>query len=229
MIDVTFDEQDLQRIIDLENRLAGTKANIRRKVLHKTAKAVISNSRAHTLAQADLEGKDYPPHARRRRRKMLVRLARRLKIIQETEEMAVISFPSPVEREIGGKQQYGYKEVVHKSEFIAAQNKQGKKTPLNKDDPATRRQAKALIDAGYKVKPAGKRVWRRPTIKWIVQNLTVGRAGLILRLLRGSKEFWTTVIPPRSFLGATDAERAAMLKTALDTALLELNNAVQRA
>ncbi|CAE6928953.1 hypothetical protein ACOMICROBIO_GDFFDHBD_02471 [Vibrio sp. B1REV9] len=71
---------------------------------------------------------------------------------------------------------------------------------------ATKAQAKALREEGFKVfarrlnpkAPVGK--LRKPTQKWIRDNLTQEQAGLILRVMRGApKESWETELPARPF------------------------------
>lgn len=72
------------------------------------------------------------------------------------------------------------------------------------DANATQAQARALLDEGYMVRKRGK-ARRKPSQRWIRQNLTVGQAGLILRVLRGkpAKKNWTIHMPERSFLGVS--------------------------
>ncbi|WHI46799.1 phage virion morphogenesis protein [Microbulbifer sp. VAAF005] len=73
--------------------------------------------------------------------------------------------------------------------------------------PATRRQARALKKEGYKVRlPGGRK--KKPTLRWITENLTLGQAGLILQVLRDEpkENSWVIELPERSFLGTTDRE-----------------------
>jgi len=74
----------------------------------------------------------------------------------------------------------------------------------NYDDNATSAQARALLEEGYMVRVRGK-ARRRPSQRWIRQNLTVGQAGLILRTLRNkpAKKQWTIHMPERDFLGVS--------------------------
>lgn len=72
---------------------------------------------------------------------------------------------------------------------------------------ASHSQAKALKEEGFKVfarrlnpqAPIGK--LRKPTMKWIRNNLSAKQAGLILRQMRGDKpiQSWETVVPARPF------------------------------
>ncbi|WP_302413498.1 virion morphogenesis protein [uncultured Desulfovibrio sp.] len=75
---------------------------------------------------------------------------------------------------------------------------------------ATRKQAKALLREGYRLMvPAvgGGRRPKRVTVQWIEQKMTLGQAGLILRLIRTGqtkgKQSWRDTVPARPFLGVT--------------------------
>jgi hypothetical protein len=79
------------------------------------------------------------------------------------------------------------------------------------DKPATAQQAKALREAGFKIKLPGSasgKGWRKASQSWIRNNLTARRAGVILRSLRGeqTKKTWLIPTTPRSFLGATEQD-----------------------
>ena len=87
------------------------------------------------------------------------------------------------------------------------------KAAQNKEGPATRNLARALISEGYKI-PRGKgKGSKRPSIKWITNNLSINQAGFLLRELKGSsgKSTWKIDLPARSFLGQTVAEQKEQL------------------
>lgn len=170
---------------------------LRKRIFNKCAMHLIKTAKARIADQADLDGKPFPPHAKARRRKMLARLVRRLAAMNLTDAGAEVGWRNSFEGMIAARQQYGYVATFNKRQF------KDRKT-LNTKEPATRQQAKGLIEAGYKVRRKdGKGGLKTPTIKWITENLNMGKAGLILRILRGSKEEWKTTLPPRSFLGVT--------------------------
>lgn len=84
--------------------------------------------------------------------------------------------------------------------------------------PATKRQAKALITAGYRVyvgKKKGKVKTKKPSIRWITENMTQGRAGLMIRELTGdvAKSSWEVKVPARPFLGVSEKEALDILAT----------------
>ncbi|MFZ2168376.1 MAG: hypothetical protein WAW61_01935 [Methylococcaceae bacterium] len=221
MITVTLSEAQMNALQQLDSNIAHATPAIKKEVLATLSPKIITISKGHTEAQTDLKGQPYAPHKRGRQRKMLTRLANRLKIIGMRESEAIIGFNNAVEANIGYKHQYGYRQKHSASELKNPGQFRGRAN-LGGDAPATRKQAKSLIAAGYKVKKAGQ-AYRTPTIKWIVANMTIKRAGLILRLIRTTDtESWTTKLPARSFLGATEAEKTELINLALEqsTALL---------
>lgn len=198
----------------LERRLLDTPVKARKRALKAVAKKVRQNSIKRTLNQTDLEGQAFGTystktnHGRPRRRKMLTRLARRMKTVSITDDRAIVGWRNSVEGQIGARHQFGYKETFS-AEHLRRERSENR-AAIDRL-PATRRQAKRLIDEGYKVRRANGRGYKTPTIKWIVDNMKMGQAGFILRVLRGRKELWDVVLPPRSFLGVTDDEKIELI------------------
>jgi hypothetical protein len=183
---------------------------LRKRILKKVASRLIRSAKQRTVTQTDLEGARFAPHARKRKRKMLTRLANRLKVKVLTDSLAEVGWRNSVEGGIAAKQQFGYSQAVNK------RNIKDRK-PVNSTEPATRRQAVALISAGYKVKRnAGRIGYQRPSMRWITENLNVGQASVILRMLRGVKDSWKTELPPRSFLGVNELDMKALANAAIE-------------
>ncbi|YCO01549.1 hypothetical protein ACB087_01240 [Vibrio sp. VNB-15] len=87
---------------------------------------------------------------------------------------------------------------------------------------ATKAQARALKLAGFRVwartinpsAPVGK--LRKPTLRWIVERLSIEQAGLILRQLRGEpKSSWVVALPARPFTQVDRAQSRAALQKEL--------------
>lgn len=171
---------------------------LRKRLFTVAARQLIKAAKQRITAQTDLEGRAFTPHAKNRRRKMLARLIRRISATV-TDSGAYVGWNNPFEGGLAAKHQYGFTQSFNKSQF--------KQQTGSRSDPATRQQAKALLQAGFKYRSQGKG-YKTPTLKWIVQNLKIGQAGLILRSLRGSKTEWKTTLPARSFLGITAQDLA---------------------
>lgn len=194
----------------------------RRRLLYKVAKAVRKNTVQRTRKQVDLRGRPFKEHHNKRRRKMLTRLVKQKNLsVVATGIDATIKFKNPYHGGIAAKQQRGYKQIVRSSEM----------KPKNKqfyDQPATRKQAKALIEAGFRIKKASGKGKKKPSIRYITEHFTVGKAGHALKKMRlwsgnASKKSWVTTLPARSFLGATPHEVAQHINRIFDTVKQELH------
>ena len=186
----------------------------RRRLIARVARKVISDGKARVRSQRDLQGMPYPERARKLRggRKMLSKLSRELKVVRADGTEAKIGFYRRSSARIAAKQQYGDRQR------ISARSLEKSNTNRGKDSPATRRQAIALREAGFTINKRQKAGGKKPTLKWVQENLTVGIAGSVLRQLREDagetiKQSWTTELPARSFLGATPAEVSAHVDT----------------
>lgn len=186
---------------------------LRRRLLNKVAKKLIKSSKARVKQQVDLNGKPYAKHSKGRKRKMLARLARQLKVTQLTGTHAQIGFHNPVVSKIAAAQQVGKTQTVTAKSFERSST-----SPTHYDKPATRKQAKALREVGYVVGKSKGKKGKKPSLKWVTQNLTVGQAGVIIKKLRIDagetiKKSWVTKLPARSFLGATQLEIARYIES----------------
>ncbi len=190
----------------------------RNKIFRKLAKLAIKSIKTRTTQQRQPDGQAFAPHAGRRKRKMLTRLIRRLAVVDITREGITIGWRNRVESMIGARHQFGHKQTVHKRDLA-------RQAPLRRNDPATRRQARALIDAGYTIPRANGRGSRRPTVRYIITHLSMGRAGAILRALRGSRDSWTTELPARPFLGLSADDLDAISRETLALINAELSRA----
>jgi hypothetical protein len=192
----------LEGVEDIQRRLAAAPLSVKRRVVGRLAKEVIKRSKARTRDQMDVDGTSFAPHARGRRRKMLTRLVQNLSVLWSDDKEALIGFRNTVQSQIGAKQQFGFVQTFNPGD----RTNDGSRRDLDYyQKPATRRQARALLDAGYKVRQRGG-AHRTPTMKWITENLTIARAGMILHALRATRASWQTVLPPRAFLGVAAAD-----------------------
>jgi 5-methylcytosine-specific restriction endonuclease McrA len=147
--------------------------------------------------QRDLAGRSFAPRAKGKG-KLLRRIMRQVQITVNHNQ-ATVGWGIRRTGQIARAQQEGISETVT-ARALQARNNQGDA------GQATRSQARALLNAGYR-KPHGGRVSQR----WIMDHMTQKQAGLILHLLRdepdGRKGQWTIDLPARSFLGLTLEER----------------------
>lgn len=180
----------------------------RKQLLRKIATQVRKDSRQRIQRQSDLDnspftGRKANRDGKTRKGKMLKNLAKakHLKIRAEANK-AVIGYPNRLTGKIAKQHQQGHSERWTMRRYKRQQGKP------DYGAPATREQAKALLGEGFKIKRASGRGWKTPSIKWITNNLTIGKAGAVLRSMRDKKpaESWTIDLPARAWLGSSKKE-----------------------
>lgn len=226
MTDITI---NLVGVLPLQRQLEllAMGATKRRRLLYRVAQRVMKDSRQRVRKQVDLHGMPFKQRWKKRsdRRKMLAGLIQRMAVVNNDSTQATIGFRGAAGK-IAARQQHGHTETV-----TAQQNRARVRGKEYYDKPATRKQAKALREAGFKIKDGGPKKRLAP-ISWIVQNMTIGKAGFALKRLRewageASKTSWLTVLPARSFLGATDAEISAHINGIYQDMTQELQRGVR--
>ena len=152
-------------------------------------------------AQQDVNGKPWEPRKRGPGRKLLRHMNRKMRHTVNADFFE-LHFQGAASK-IAAEQQYGMTQTLTAQ---AVAKEQGHRPHY--DDPATKQQAKALREAGYKIRVAGTKRWRKPSLKWITQNQKQKQAGLVLKILRDdtSKKSWTVTLPARPFVGVTEHE-----------------------
>lgn len=180
----------------IAQRLAGLNANMRKKILRKSASVIAKNSKARITNATDLQGQAWsarsakaPPE--KKKKKMEAGLKKRLTVVFVSSEKAVIGFKKGQEKRVAAIQQKGFSTTVQVS-----------RTNPKRTAPATKEQARQLQALGYKINN------KKVSIGYITGNLTQGKAGLIIRILenRPKKTSYNVTLPPRSFLGITETD-----------------------
>jgi len=182
----------------------------RKRLLNKVVKKCIRDSKGRVRKQVDLQGRPFAARKRKSRRKMLSKLVRQLKVTELNGQYGVAGFYSRKTGRIAADQQYG------KVTVVTAKSQPAMSSDNNK--PATRKQARALLDLDYKMKRPSGRGMKRPSIKHIVGTLSQGQAGAIIHAMRIKEGIpinsrWETVLPARAFLGATPREVSQHITT----------------
>lgn len=201
------------RVLDQLDLLA-LKPNKRRRIVRGAGRMVRRSSKRRLSQQEDLTGKTWQGRSNGRRKKMLTKLGRHLQV-HTTNDTANITFANTRIGQVAKAHQIGADIDV-----TAAEAKRERGMP-NYKGPSTRKQAKALIEAGYQIRRKRGKGWKKPSISWILSNLSLGQAGIILRLMRDepAKQSWTISLPDRSFLGQDAAELKQMKNYILDEAV----------
>lgn len=207
MLNLKFDEgRSKEQLAFLQ-----LKPQKRRNILRSAIRAANKSSKERITRQSDLAGKRWQGRANGKKKKMLTKLKRNMKV-RYGANSASVYFKGGNSGKIARAHQEGISLDAGKPKSSAAQNKEG---------PATRNLARALISEGYKI-PRGKgKGSKRPSIKWITNNLSINQAGFLLRELKGSsgKNAWKIDLPARSFLGQTMAEQKEQMNFILNKAM----------
>ncbi|WP_419787320.1 virion morphogenesis protein [Pseudodesulfovibrio sp.] len=199
----------------------------RRNVTKRMGRAVIKEARTNLRQQRTVYGRSMEERQGvRKRRKMLRRLGKGLKPFMRGTDRVDLTWANGMTAKIADRHQYGIPEV-----WTASKARKVYGVPDYKK-PATRTQAKALIAEGYRLrvrKPKGKGcTLRRVPLRWIMENLSRGQAGTILRQMRDNtthgKQRWEVKPAARPFLGPRPGTEKQFLNDLARTALSEIRN-----
>lgn len=207
MLNVKFDEgRSKEQLAFLQ-----LKPNKRRNILRRVIRTTNKSSKERITKQTDLAGKTWQGRANGKKKKMLTKLKKFMKVRHSANDASVY-FSGGNSGKIARAHQEGISLDAGKPKGSAAQNKEG---------PATRNLARALIAEGYKIPRRKGKGSKRPSIKWITENLSINQAGFLLRDLKGSssKSTWQIDLPARSFLGQTQGEEKQQMNFILNQAM----------
>ena len=198
-------------------------AKERQKLARRLGGYVRTLSRQNIKRQRTVDGSAMTPAQKRRAaRPMLMGLHSQMVVrAAEGNKGVTVSWENPLLAAIGFRHQEGIGENWSPGR---ARNVYGQP---NYKARATRKQAKALLREGYRLMVPAKGGGRRPkrvTVQWIEEKMTLGQAGLILRLIRTGqtrgKQSWRDTVPARPFLGVTP-QQAEELSRKLVKSLLK--------
>ena len=198
-------------------------AKERQKLARRMGGYVRTLSRQNIKRQRTVDGAAMTPAQKRRAaRPMLMGLHSQMVVrAAEGNKGVTVSWENPLLAAIGFRHQEGIGENWSPGR---ARNVYGQP---NYKARATRAQAKALLREGYRLMVPAKGGGRRPkrvTVQWIEEKMTLGQAGLILRLIRTGhtkgKQSWRDTVPARPFLGVTP-QQAEELSRKLVKSLLK--------
>lgn len=208
----------LQGDVTLRKQLRAVRlpASKKRQLFFALGRSVIKTSTARTRAQREIDGG--PMEAKKRsKRKVLRKIPKRSRVLKTTDKGATVGWRNGYVAKVARAQQEG---ITQQHTAASAKRAAKRRGEPDYSAPATSAQATALLDAGYKRysgryksgQKSGAAKGKRVSKKWITENLTMGQAGLILRILRekDSKQTWQTKTPARPFFGVNRKEIPAM-------------------
>jgi len=184
----------------------------RKKFHREVTRLVIREARANTKAQRTVTGEAFAPRINKKKKKPLLKNVAKAKNLKAYvgPNSGKVTWPNSLSGKIARAQQEGHTETM-----TAGKMKKIRGVP-DYDAPATKAQAKALLQAGFR-RPTGKyksgvkkgqTKSRRVSSKWIMENMTLGKAALVLRILldKKTKASWPVTVKARPFFGLRKAD-----------------------
>ncbi len=148
--------------------------------------------------------------------KVLKKMGKTIKFFANAKNVS-LTWPNRMVARIAYRHQFGIPEVFNASRMLSIHGQP------DYQQPASRKQAKALIKEGYTVSTGetfksgankGKAKRKKPSQKTIVDTMSMGQAALIIRKLKKTEtppKRWTVKIPARPFLGVPGADASELL------------------
>lgn len=222
--DFTFDSDPRSRLRLNHQLTVLSMGSARRRIfLRQTGKQVRADLRKNVSGQKTITGSSMEPRATKKKKRMFRAMSKGMVTKIRNDHSADVTWQNLGQAKIAYQHHHGIPE-----KFTAAKAKKQYGEPDYKAK-ATPAQARALNKEGFRLRVArkrgkGKAILKKVSQKWIQENLTIGKAGLILRLMRTNsprgKQSWNIKVPARPILGATPADAEKYL-TAMATSILQ--------
>ncbi|MFT6986892.1 MAG: phage virion morphogenesis protein [Psychromonas sp.] len=210
MIEVRADRRSYLRLRE-QLELIGLDKPKRQKILKKLGQYITKKTKKNIRANRDPEGKAWPGR-KKGNKKMLRGFTKKLKHYQrDSNRTLYVGWPTrrgaiALAHQEGKKEQSGFNKRFKQTK----KNREPKKT-----DPATREQAKELRAAGFRLPAQGRqRRGRKPTIKFITDNMTVGEVAKKTSELENKTPArkWDINRPKRRLIGISQKRVAMIIK-----------------
>lgn len=194
----------------------------RMKQARKLAGYVRTQDRRNIRRQETVDGAPFAPRKRPRAdRAMLAGLAKAMDVVSQPRLGGVaVTWKNALTAKIAYRHQHGVGEDWTPEKAAKVYGRPDYKAAC------TRTQAKALLREGYRLMVPMRGGGRRPmrvTVGWLESRLSLGQAGIILRLMRTKKaqgaQSWRDTVPERPFLGVTPGEADKMCEKLAKTVL----------
>ena len=170
----------------------------RKRAMAQMGREVVKQSRKNVRSQRDVSGKAFADRHKKRSRKgkMLSGFVKGRNIRQKaSSDKVTIGFKNDAMGRMANAHQTGQKQIVKAQKMSEKAKSEWEKSP------ATRAQAKALNQLGFRVEMKGGKK-RKVSQAWIMENLTKLQAlGIIFKLNeeREGKQSWQVNLPAREF------------------------------
>ncbi len=189
----------------------------RKRLLQNVGRILLKRDRDNIRQQRTFSGKAMKKRQYGKAR-VLSRMGKDLKFFANPKRVR-LTWPNRAIARLASRHQFGIPEIFNSIKML---NIHG--TP-DYQQPASKKQAKALLQEGFTIS-SGKRYQsgvkkgnsrrKKPSQKWITENLKMGQAALVIRKLRKEErpsKRWTIKVPERPFLGVPGGDAADILST----------------
>ncbi len=186
----------------------------KRTFLLSMVRAVGKKARDHYRNQSDVEGSAWEQRKKgKKRMERKVSLQKNMRFYGDSLS-ATVTYKNPLTGSVARKQQEGAIDIGSVKQL------QKKEASFNidrqKKGSCPRSLAKKLVENDFTLKSKNGR--RKVSVKWIMDNISLGQAGAIYHTIVHSahNQVWQIRTPARSFLGASQADQDKMGDAILD-------------
>jgi len=160
------------------------------------------NTRQRISQQKDVRGKKLDPKQSKTKGKMLRRMGKGLEPYVRNANRLELTWKNRLTGRIAARHHQGQKQRI-----TAAQMKKRWGTP-DYDGPCTKAQARRLRELGYMVPRKNGKGKKKPTLRYLTETVSNGRAGLIIKQLTNqqSKTAWDIPLAERQILGSREQD-----------------------
>lgn len=216
---IRYDSRHAARI-NQDIGLLALPAASRKRIFKNAGRAYLKGSRENIRQQRTIYGN---PFEKRKygKGKLLKNMGRSLKFFPSPNQVKV-TWPNKSVAKLGYRHQFGIDEVMTADKMVKIHGQP------DYQSGATKKQAKALLEAGFTISTGkkfktgpnkGKSRRKRPSQRWIMENMKLGQAGLIIRTLRNNTnppKNWKIPVPERPFLGMAGGDAVGVLVSEIE-------------
>lgn len=215
---------------DYQMQLVKINPKKRKRLFQRVASMIRDKAKQNVKKQQNPDGSKWPERNKKRKKgnkdKMLRFLPTALKT-EATDQSGEVSFKRSVKNNshyaagvIANMHASGHRMTRTAVQHAKAMQRYELKKGIDHNQPATKGQARWLSKNGFTRKSEAKGKEDKlvkASAKWIVENMTFGLAGSIIRAMtkKQPKDNWNIKLPKREFLGVSKEEEMKIFKRAL--------------
>ncbi len=161
-----------------------------------------NNTRKRIRSQKDITGTALQPRKGKKKGKVLKRMAKGLTPYVRNANQLDLTWNNKLTGKIAASHHVG------QTERVTARQMKAKYGTGNPKEPCTKSQARKLRELGLEVKRNKGKGTKKPSLKWIMENINKGKAGLMIRIMKDepSKNAWDIPLAERQILGSKERE-----------------------